>query len=205
MFRSLLICLLLLILCEHVKAGRIKIAIVTIGKVQPTHLQMAEESIVSFYQAKVQFPLSLSIEDRMKTTQWKKETTLMVLNVKEINEALVTLESGQYDMVIGITDSAMTIGEKSWGEALLIRGFAHPELPVATISTYRLKRESENQDEFKENLTKVTRHEIGHALGLKHCAESDSCLMLNGTQWQQTIPDLCSFCRDKIDSDYLKH
>lgn len=188
-------------------AQKLKIALVSVGEVNPDHSSIAEEAIMGFYQAKVKTPfVPLMIEESMLSTSEKENQpqSLLVLNALAVNRQLTQLKSNKFDLVLGLTDSALTIGEKLISESLLIRGLAGDTLEVATISTYKLKKESEDAEDFAVNLTKVVRHEIGHVLGLPHCSESEHCLMLHGYQFDNTIPDFCPLCLDKLDQRYLK-
>lgn len=192
---------------SEASAQRLKIAFVNIGEVQADHISIAEEAILDFYHAKVKAHFtSLEIKEEMLSRSWKedKPQSLMVLNAQAVNLQLADVQSSKYDLVLGITDSALTIGEELISEKMLIRGLAGDTLDVATISTYKLKNESEDAEDFAANLTKVVRHEIGHVLGLPHCSESEQCLMVFGYQFENMIPEFCSFCLDKLDQDYLK-
>jgi archaemetzincin len=67
------------------------------------------------------------------------------------------------------------------------------------VSIYRLK--NTNQRKFVERLKKVSIHELGHNLGLKHC-ESDLCVMRDAVETIKTIDKvdskLCGQCRAKL-------
>ncbi|MDF9797723.1 putative Zn-dependent protease [Catalinimonas alkaloidigena] len=128
---------------------------------------------------------------------------MMVINAHASNAELSALDEAKYDLIIGITDSALTIG-KQYRPAMTIRGLADPDARVLSLSTYKLRQESVNSDEFTINLSKVVKHEIGHVLGLRHCEESENCLMRNGFHFAYTTIDFCPACEEKIDIRYLK-
>ncbi|NJO88124.1 MAG: matrixin family metalloprotease [Chloroflexia bacterium] len=67
------------------------------------------------------------------------------------------------------------------------------------ISTYRIK--NTNQKKFLARLKKVSVHELGHNLGLKHC-KSDKCLMRDAEETIKTVDYvdliLCDKCKQRI-------
>lgn len=128
-------------ICNETQAQKLKIAIVSVGEVNPDHLTIAEEAVLDFYQAKVKFPFVLTIDDKLlsKPRNEEQEQTLQVLNVQASNERLANFKTNKFDFIIGITDSALTIGEKLISDKMLIRGLAAETIGTATISTYKLK------------------------------------------------------------------
>jgi predicted Zn-dependent protease len=187
-------------------AQKLQIGLVSVGEVNQKHIKTSEEAITDFYRAKVKtLSQKIAYDTGMLANEtWgDQEIEMNQINAKTVNQKLALLKSDEFDVVIGLTDSALTIGKRYTGQ-MIIRGLAEPKEQVATISTYKLKRESADEKEFTENLTKVVRHEIGHLLGLGHCADSKRCLMLNGFNFEKTIPDFCPACLEKIDKKYLK-
>jgi len=67
------------------------------------------------------------------------------------------------------------------------------------ISTYRLKDSSAKK--YYDRIQKVSVHEIGHNMGLKHC-ESKNCVMQDAVDTILTIDHadkhLCTKCKNKI-------
>lgn len=82
--------------------------------------------------------------------------------------------------------------------------FGEARLPgrVGIISTYRLRPQSPSEDKlFQERVIKEAIHEIGHMLGLRHCADR-MCVM----HFSETIADtdrkraeFCSNCKSHIE------
>ena len=77
-----------------------------------------------------------------------------------------------------------------------IFGLANPVRKAAIVSTYRL-----NGDNTRERISKEIVHEIGHLLGLVHCA-NNKCIM----HFSNTVKDtdekeqtFCQNCRRKIE------
>lgn len=190
----------------EIEAQKLSIAIIQVGEVDDKHMKISKDGILDLYKAKVKSPFKITVEEGMLSKTWDKQKpqTIEVINAKAVNEKLTEIKDKHFDLIIAITDSALTIGEKLISEKMLIRGFASEESEVATISTYKLKQESRDAEDFNMNLKKVVRHEIGHVLGLSHCAVSEHCLMLNGFEFENTIPEFCPACLEKIDKKFLK-
>jgi len=71
-----------------------------------------------------------------------------------------------------------------------IFGLANPIRKTAVVSTYRL-----NGDNIKERIAKEIVHEIGHLLGLGHCA-NDKCIMHFSNTVKDTDEKKRTFCKD---------
>ena len=188
-------------------AQKLKIGLIPVGSVDKQHLKISKRALEDFYHARVSFISRAITYDTTLTahkTWGDKLTRIEQLNAKAVNHQLAHLENHRFDIIIGITDTALTIGKKHTG-TMNIRGLASLEDPVATVSTYKLKRESSDDDKFEMNLTKVVRHEVGHLLKLTHCNASENCLMRNGMRFEETTPEFCQVCLSRIDAKYLKH
>ncbi|NMM47932.1 archaemetzincin [Marinigracilibium pacificum] len=85
---------------------------------------------------------------------------------------------------------------KDWG----IFGLAHRPGRSAIVSDYRTKTIS--QSKSLERLKKISIHEVGHNLGLKHCKSGLVCVMQDAAESIKTIDnvslDLCSSCQNKL-------
>lgn len=80
-----------------------------------------------------------------------------------------------FDKVLALTgsDISCTKGEhEDWG----IFGYGSVGGRPAVVSTFRLKRDMPSETLFKDRLTKVALHEVGHLFGLLHCP-TPGCLM----------------------------
>ena len=77
--------------------------------------------------------------------------------------------------------------------------FGLGEMPgkACVVSTFRLKN-GVSEGKFRERLRKVACHELGHNLGLPHCADSDRCFMRDGAETIATVDAeaevLCESC-----------
>ncbi|WP_341296346.1 hypothetical protein [Catalinimonas locisalis] len=189
------------------EAQELQMALIPIGEVELSHLQIAEEAVIAYYNADVHIPSETIALDTALLTRKNygdQQMSMMVINAHATNTELLSLGDAKYDLIIGITDSALTIG-KQYRPGMTIRGLADSDASVATISTHKLKQESANRDEFTVNLSKVVKHEIAHVLDLEHCEVSETCLMRNGFHFAKTTIDFCPACEEKIDQRYLKH
>jgi archaemetzincin len=186
-------------------AQKLRVALIGLEDLDPLHLDITAEAISSFYEAEVRrlsvkLPVDTSL---MAFKTWGDEKQLMQqFNALAINARIAESYADQYDFIIALTDSALTIGKKYTGW-MIIRGLAQDELQAATISTYKIKRESADSETFVDNLSKLARHEVGHLLGLPHCEDSEACLMLNGFHFDKIIQKFCDACLGKIDKRYL--
>lgn len=83
---------------------------------------------------------------------------------------------------------------KDWG----VFGLGYRPGKSCVVSTYRF--ETNNRKLFFSRLKKVSLHEIGHNLGLKHCP--NHCLMKDAAETIKTIDSvplaLCKDCKKKI-------
>ena len=83
----------------------------------------------------------------------------------------------------------------------LIRGLAS-KIPgnYGIVSTYKLRKEADNNLHFKHLLVKTTRHEFAHLLGLHHCSNK-KCLMKSGYDpviFQSIDYKLCEKCQELL-------
>jgi archaemetzincin len=113
------------------------------------------------------------------------------------------------DYVIGVTAKDISTSKRNadgeikeplskytdWG----IFGLGYRPGHSCVISTFRLKHASEKK--FYDRIQKVSVHEIGHNMGLKHCP-SENCVMQDAVETIATVDNagkyLCKKCMNKI-------
>lgn len=203
----LLITFLLSSCITKAEAQELQVALIPIGEVELSHLQIAEEAVVRYYNADVHIPSETIVLDAAllaKKTYGDQQMVMTMINANATNAELASLEDAKYELIIGITDSTLTIG-KTYTPGMTIRGLADADARVATLSTYKLSQESASRDEFIVKLSKVVKHEIGHVMSLEHCEANEYYLMRNGFHFAKTTIDFCPACEEKIDQRYLKH
>lgn len=100
--------------------------------------------------------------------------------------------------VVGLTASDISTTKTTnadWG----VFGLGFCPGKAAVVSTYRLSRSSKSAAHFKQRLSKVVLHELGHNFGLPHCTTDKACLMNDAIgQIKQVDRErrwLCDNCR----------
>lgn len=100
--------------------------------------------------------------------------------------------------VMGLTASDISTKKSphaDWG----VFGLGYCPGKAAVVSTYRLFRSSKSEKQFKQRLSKVVLHELGHNFGLPHCTINKECLMNDAVgQIKQVDRErkwLCDSCR----------
>ena len=118
------------------------------------------------------------------------------------------IKADSVDYIIGLTDNDISIPKLDEDGNIKqpiwkyndfgIFGLGFRPGVSCVVSTFRL---NSRHQEFLSRLKKVTLHELGHNLGLKHC-ESKSCFMRSAAERIQTVDqvklELCSYCKNKI-------
>ncbi len=126
-----------------------------------------------------------------------------------IIQSLKKTKPDSIDFVLGLTNMDISTTKKDklgrikkpihryqdWG----IFGLGYRPGPSSIVSGFRLKHK--NRKRFIQRLMKVSAHEVGHNLGLKHCPNKN-CLMTDACERIQTIDkvqmDLCTQCKTRI-------
>ena len=111
-------------------------------------------------------------------------------------------KSANSDHIMGLTGSDISVSihqNNDWG----VFGLGQCPGPAAVVSTFRLKREQQNETAFKNRLKNVVLHELGHNFGLPHCPDK-TCLMKDAKGKLSSVEGdnrmLCTSCRLKIQS-----
>lgn len=164
------------------------------------------------------------VSDILKTTY---KTEVIILNKKELpKSAFVTIKSSRYradsllkdllkirpdsiDYVIGITAKDISTTKRNANGAIKkpeskytdwgIFGLGYRPGKSCVISTFRLQ--NTDSETFYSRVQKISIHEIGHNLGLKHC-DTDKCVMQDAVETINTVDsvgfELCALCFKQI-------
>lgn len=174
-----------------------KYAIVPIGDVRNQDVTYACRALEKFYD------IEITILDQDSVLVEFSTNIDTIYSATQINNYLNNY-GFEYKKIMGVTDVPLTINEfilPNMINKMLVRGYANKVGErCAVISTFKIKSESENADEFKFLLEKVSIHEFGHLLGLEHC-ENEHCLMVNGlkiSDFKARHIQLCDSCQEKL-------
>jgi len=107
-----------------------------------------------------------------------------------------------YDKIIGVTSndiSTTSRGVYDWG----VLGLGYCPGKSCVISTYRMK--TSNKALFKERFIKIALHELGHTMGIPHCAKDLKCFMSDAEGTVRSVDreemSLCSSCKKILNKD----
>lgn len=98
------------------------------------------------------------------------------------------------DRILGVTaqDISSTRGARAdWGMV----GLASFTRPVGVVSKFRCLRGANGPTQARERLSKIAVHEIGHTLGLEHCATA-GCVMQDARGRVSICEQMDGFCTD---------
>lgn len=187
---------LLLIACQSDTATKLveaedssSTALLPLSDVSDRRIQLLARELRLFYGMKVGvLPRKAMPENsRLKSTDRYSAPVML--------EWLKKQKPSNYDRILGVTTSDIYTRKgpyPHWG----IFGLGYKPGEACIVSEFRLKQFGNRTDTF---LTLVTLHEIGHNLGLPHCAKHPSCLMNDAKGTAKTLFSekkwLCRNCR----------
>jgi predicted Zn-dependent protease len=129
------------------------------------------------------------------------QDTLLPLNV--LDHISTLFKDGKHFKYIAITEKPLYFSQKYKS----IRGQGTLNGMSCIVSTYKIKDESNgNTKLYKNFLIKVSRHELGHTLGLDHCESDPKCFMIGGTvaeKFYAANTTLCKNCNNKV-AEYIR-
>ncbi|EJF09324.1 zinc-dependent metalloprotease [Pontibacter sp. BAB1700] len=171
-----------------------KIALVPLANIEEGEVTLAKSQIERFYGFEV------TVLERQKMPKSSFHQPRQRYKAKLVLNYLKDIKPKDYDKVIALTDkdiSTMVRGHEDWG----VIGLAYLGKEPCIVSTYRLGKRKVSKSKYEQRLTKASLHEVGHTLGLPHCATS-SCFMVDAGGRVATIDKaevtLCSSCKKSL-------
>ncbi|MEC4005064.1 archaemetzincin [Flavobacterium sp. SUN052] len=167
--------------------------------------ELISDKIESFYKIRVvilpQIDLPKAAFIKIKSPRYRADSIIKIQKRNSVNKVDYILGITANDISITKKNSDGTIKKPTWKyNDFGIMGLGYCPGNSCIISSFRLK--SKDNDQFLLRLQKVTLHELGHNLGLKHCSNKQ-CLMTSAVEKIQTIDneklELCANCRMKLD------
>ncbi len=142
-------------------------------------------------------PLPKNAFISVKSPRYRADTLIRILRREKPDSV---------DYVLGLTLKDISTTKRNKGEIKEpiykyidwgIMGLGFRPGVSCVLSTFRIKDKN-----TIERLTKITMHELGHNLGLKHCTFSNRCVMRDAAETVKTLEKvdlkLCSNCRVSI-------
>jgi archaemetzincin len=107
-------------------------------------------------------------------------------------------KGSRFTKILGVTNKDISTckeGNANWG----VMGLGYCPGASCVISTYRVKGSSKSIDHFRDRITRLALHELGHTFGAPHCKERD-CIMRDaeGKMNLDKARVYCNDCRTKI-------
>jgi archaemetzincin len=172
-----------------------KIVLVGIGDIERETLVYLKENLEDLFKVKVDIGKSLPLSNIHYNSQRKQFYSTSIL--KELQSKFEIKEG---EKILGILDVDLYVPQLNFvfGEATLSGNSCLISLTRLRESFYGLK---ENRSVFLDRAVKEAVHEIGHTLGLPHCANK-RCVMHFSNSLLDTDykgRNFCSICKAKLD------
>ena len=189
--------------CSNQRQGQI--AIQPFGAFDPALTDTIKNTLESIYKTKVltypSKPIPKSAFVNVKTPRYRADSLIRILKRNKPDSI---------DCIIGLTNKDISTTKRNeiglvkqpeskysdWG----VFGLGYRPGASSVVSTFRIKNKI--SDRFIERLKKICTHEIGHNLGLKHCSNSENCVMRDAAETIKTVDfvdlTLCKMCRSKL-------
>jgi archaemetzincin len=189
--------LLSFLLFSYQEKAKLTVVILPLGDVKKEDVQIIKHSIKNYYNVEVHSSEKEPIKIELYSSKGDTIDAIKAISYLE------TIKLNGNAKLIAFTEKGLTLNNGNF----IIRGFAKMNGKCAIISSKKIYNESVSIIQYKNLLTKVSLHEVGHTLGLNHCDDSDDCFMLD-TYFKPELflnsgLSLCSKCKHKVLS-YVK-
>ena len=171
------------------------IALQPFGQLDQRYIVLAKQELEDFYGVTVRVLDPQPLPDSAYYAPRKRYRAPILLR------HLLKLCPDDCAYIAGLTakDISTTKGKHhDWG--ILGLGFCPGRSCV--VSTHRLKRSARDRAHIATRFAKVVLHEVGHNLGLRHCQQSNTCLMRDACGTIKTIDEehkaLCGGCQRAV-------
>ncbi|MEQ8903921.1 hypothetical protein [Ekhidna sp.] len=165
---------------------RFTVALISIDGATFKEAKQIKRNIQTYYNCDVYELLPITIP--MELMKNGRDTVLSSSLLKYFRK---TYKESEFDKIVAITEKPLYFTEQFPS----IRGLGTQNGKTAVISTFKIKNEASDDKKFyKSLLLKVTRHEIGHTLGLVHCKRNSKCLMTSGVNPEEFYSLQSTFC-----------
>lgn len=180
--------LILLLGCSNNKWNNVTIAILPMGLDSNRYylLNDVKESI----EENPEFHVIILSETELPQSAWYEPRKRY--RADKIIKHLKTIKPDSIGYIVAFTSSDISTtkdGKKDWG----IFGLGYQPGVASVISTFRL---GNNKRLLNRRILKITKHELGHNFGLKHCKHSKTCVMHSAEGSIKTV--------DRVSNIYCK-
>lgn len=174
MFKNLLLLCIAFTLTAAIprQSKKLTVAFVSIDGADFKEIRQVEKNIESYYNSKAyRLPALETPDGVMKNGRDTVLASSLLQHLKKV------FSKSEFDKIVAVTEKPLYFSEHYTS----IRGLGTMEGKTAVVSTYKIKHEAGGDRKFyKSLLLKVSRHEIGHTLGLGHCSTESKCVMTSG-------------------------
>ncbi len=163
-----------------------------LGHVEMADINLVKSTVEKFYHYKCIVKPAVNLTDDILADSKTRY---------EANRILSKYNSSENLLILTEQDVAVVNPERhsnEWG----IFGLGYQPGTTCVVSTFRLRQNASDQL-FRERLTKVCLHEIGHNLGLEHCTSGDKRRLMQDAKGTIKVVDearlfLCAQCRRQL-------
>ncbi|HXA01279.1 MAG TPA: zinc-dependent metalloprotease family protein [Cytophagaceae bacterium] len=190
--KYLIILISIYLVCISCKKSEPKICLRPFSGISKKEVIEVKKSLEAYYH----YPVTI-----LKKQALPKSALYEPFNRYMADSLLIYLKLGkphEFDKIIGLTDYDISTNKNN-NPHYGIFGLAFIGGESCVVSSFRLNKLSTL---FDMRLSKLAVHEIGHTLGLDHCASSEKCFMTSAKGKLKNIDQeelkLCDNCREII-------